>query len=80
MATWSNIPADAKAANGDYYADYGGYVAIGYNPAKVKTPPTSFAYLLKPIYKNQVAINGNPTQAGAAFAAVFAAAWPTAAR
>jgi ABC-type Fe3+ transport system substrate-binding protein len=30
--------------------------------------------LLKPIYKNEVAINGNPTQANAAFSAVFAAA------
>ena len=74
VATWSNIPADAKASNGDYYADYGGYVAIGYNSATVKTPPTSFADLLKPIYKNEVAINGNPTQASAAFSAVFAAA------
>jgi putative spermidine/putrescine transport system substrate-binding protein len=74
VATWSDIPADAKAADGSYYADYGGYVAIGYNSATVKTPPTSFADLLKPIYKNQVAINGNPTQASAAFSAVFAAA------
>ena len=72
VATWSNIPADAKAADGAYYADYGGYVAIGYNSATVKTPPTSFADLLKPIYKNQVAINGNPTQASAAFSAVYA--------
>ena len=74
VSTWSNIPADAKATNGDWYASYGGYVAIGYNAAKVSTPPTSFADLLKPIYKNQIAINGNPTQANAAFSAVFAAA------
>jgi putative spermidine/putrescine transport system substrate-binding protein len=74
VATWSNIPADAKASNGAWYADYGGYVAIGYNSATVKTPPTSFADLLKPIYKNMVAINGNPTQASAAFSAVFASA------
>ena len=72
VATWSNIPADAKASDGAWYADYGGYVAIGYNSAKVTTPPTSFADLLKPIYKNEVAINGNPTQASAAFSAVFA--------
>jgi putative spermidine/putrescine transport system substrate-binding protein len=74
VATWNDIPADAKASNGDYYADYGGYVAIGYNSATVKVPPTSFADLLKPIYKNEIAINGNPTQASAAFSAVFAAA------
>ena len=74
VSTWSSIPADAKDANGDWYADYGGYVAIGYNSAKGKTPPTSFADLLKPEYKNEVAINGNPTQASAAFSAVYAAA------
>ncbi len=74
VASWSQIPAAAKAANGDYYADYGGYVAIGYDSSKVKTPPTSFKSLLNPIYKNQVAIDGNPTQTGSAFAAVYAAA------
>ena len=74
VATWSNIPADAKAADGTWFADYGGYVAIGYDSDKVKTAPTSFADLLKPEYKNQVAINGNPTQASAAFSAVFASA------
>jgi putative spermidine/putrescine transport system substrate-binding protein len=74
VSTWSDIPADAKASDGTYYADYGGYVAIGYNSAKVKVAPTSFKSLLNPIYKNEVAINGNPTQASAAFSAVFASA------
>jgi putative spermidine/putrescine transport system substrate-binding protein len=74
VQSWSNIPADAKASDGTWFADYGGYVAIGYNSAKVTTPPTSFADLLKPMYKNEVAINGNPTQASAAFSAVFASA------
>jgi putative spermidine/putrescine transport system substrate-binding protein len=74
VASWGSIPADAKASDGTWFADYGGYVAIGYNTDKVKTPPTSFADLLKPEYKNQVAINGNPTQASAAFSAVFASA------
>jgi putative spermidine/putrescine transport system substrate-binding protein len=74
VATWSAIPANSKASDASWYDDYGGYVAIGYNSAKVKVPPTSFADLLKPIYKNQVAINGNPTQASAAFSAVYASA------
>jgi len=74
VQSWKNIPADAKDTNGDYYADYGGYVAIGYNPAKVKVPPTSFASLTNPAYKNMIALNGSPTSAGAAFAAVYAAA------
>jgi putative spermidine/putrescine transport system substrate-binding protein len=74
VSTWSDIPASAKDANGDYYADYGGYVAIGYDSSKVKVAPTSFKSLLNPIYKNEVGINGNPTQAAAAFSAVYAAA------
>ncbi len=74
VATYSQIPAANKASDATWYGDYGGFVAIGYDSSKVKTPPTSFADLLKPIYKNQVAINGNPTQASAAFSAVYAAA------
>ncbi len=74
VATWADIPAAARQDSGDYYADYGGYVAIGYDPAKVKVAPTSFKSLLSPAYKNQVAIDGNPTQTGSAFAAVYAAA------
>jgi putative spermidine/putrescine transport system substrate-binding protein len=74
VQSWNDIPSTAKDANGDWFDDYGGYVSIGYNSKVVKVPPTSFKDLLKPIYKNQVALNGNPTQAGAAFAAVYAAA------
>jgi putative spermidine/putrescine transport system substrate-binding protein len=74
VATWSNIPASSKASDATWYDDYGGFVAIGYNPAKVKVAPTSFKDLLNPVYKKQVAINGNPTQASAAFSAVYAAA------
>jgi putative spermidine/putrescine transport system substrate-binding protein len=74
VATWDAIPANAKDADGKWFSDYGGFVSIGYDPAKITTPPTSFKDLLGPEYKNKVAINGNPTQAGAAFAAVYAAA------
>ncbi len=74
VATWNDIPANSKDPNGDWYADYGGYVAIGYNPAKVKVAPTSFKSLLNPVYHHEIAINNNPTQAAAAFAAVYAAA------
>ena len=74
VATWSDIPASSKEPTGLYYADYGGYVAIGYDSSRVKTPPTSFKSLLTGPYKNMVALNGSPTQAGAAFAGVYAAA------
>ena len=73
VQTWNAIPADAKDPGGAYYADYGGYVAIGYDPAKVKTPPTSFASLTNPAYKHMIGINNSPTTASAAFAAVYAA-------
>jgi putative spermidine/putrescine transport system substrate-binding protein len=74
VQSWSDIPANAKDANGAWYADYGGYVAIGYDPAKVKVPPTSFKSLDNPAYKNMIGLNNSPTTAGAAFAAVYAAA------
>jgi putative spermidine/putrescine transport system substrate-binding protein len=74
VAEWSAIPSAAKAGNGAWYDDYGGYVAIGYNPKDVKTPPASLADLLEPEYKGKVALTGNPTQAGSALAAVYAAA------
>ena len=74
VQSWSDIPANQKDPDGNYYADYGGYVAIGYDTSRVKTPPTSFKSLLTGPYKNMVALTGSPTQAGAAFAGVYAAA------
>ncbi len=72
---WNNIPTNSKAKNGDWYFDYGGYESIGYNVADFRSdPPTSFASLLKPAFKGAVALDGNPTSAGAAFGAVYAAA------
>jgi putative spermidine/putrescine transport system substrate-binding protein len=73
VQSWSDIPANAKDGNGDWYADYGGYVAIGYDPSRVKVPPTSFKSLENPAYKNMIGLNNSPTTAGAAFAAVYAA-------
>ena len=44
-------------------------MSIGYDAGKVPAP-TSVADLLKPAYKGKVALNGDPTKAGAAFAGV----------
>jgi putative spermidine/putrescine transport system substrate-binding protein len=74
VSTWGDIPSDQKDPQGRWYNDYGGYVSIGCNVSKVNPCPTSFADLLKPQYKGQVALNGNPTQAAAAFGGVWAAA------
>jgi putative spermidine/putrescine transport system substrate-binding protein len=66
------IPAELKDPNGTWVNDYGGYISIGYDTAKVPAPKT-FDDLLKPAYKGKVALNGNPTKAGAAFSGVVAA-------
>jgi putative spermidine/putrescine transport system substrate-binding protein len=80
VATWNDLPTELKDAGGAWYADYGGYVTIACDAAKIApaTCPTSFADLIKPenvaAFKGKVAINGDPTQANAAFSAVWAAA------
>jgi putative spermidine/putrescine transport system substrate-binding protein len=74
VATWNMIPAANKDANGDWFSDYGGYISIGCDTKVIKTCPTTFAQLLNPAYKNDVALNGNPTEASAGFSAVYAAA------
>jgi putative spermidine/putrescine transport system substrate-binding protein len=73
VQTWEDIPAALKEANGTWVNDYGGYMAIGYDAGKVPAP-ASVADLLKPEYKGKVALNGDPTQAGAAFSGVVMAA------
>ncbi|MEY4081415.1 MAG: hypothetical protein RL430_1845 [Actinomycetota bacterium] len=70
---WDEIPADLKDPDGKWVAAYYGVMAIGSNNAIVKEAPTSFADLKDPKYKGQVALNGDPREAGAAFAAVMAA-------
>jgi len=47
-------------------------IAIGYDAKKVKVAPKSIKDLGNAVYKNQVALNGNPTSAGAALGAMFA--------
>jgi putative spermidine/putrescine transport system substrate-binding protein len=72
VATWGDIPDNLKDANGAWTNDYGGAMSIGYN-AKVVPAPTTVDDLLKPQYKGKVALNGDPTQAGAAFSGVMMA-------
>jgi putative spermidine/putrescine transport system substrate-binding protein len=73
VSTWNDIPSSLKDANGTWVNDYGGDMSIGYN-AKVVPAPTTVADLLKPAYKGKVALNGDPTAAGAAFSGVVMAA------
>jgi len=75
VATWNDIPGAQKDSGGLWYSDYGGYIAIGCNAAKVGgTCPKTIRELDNPTYKNDVALNGDPTSANAAFEGVLAAA------
>ncbi|WP_306364005.1 ABC transporter substrate-binding protein [Nocardia sp. CC227C] len=74
VAGWDSIPSSMKDPDGNWYNDYGGYVSIGCDAARIAVCPTSFADLLKPEYKGKVALNGNPTKSGSAYSGVFAAA------
>ncbi|GAA3175412.1 extracellular solute-binding protein [Blastococcus jejuensis] len=73
VETWEEIPEGQKDPDGYWYNDYGGYISIGCNASVIAECPTSFEALLDPQYAGQVALNGNPTQAAAAFAGVWAA-------
>jgi putative spermidine/putrescine transport system substrate-binding protein len=59
-----------KAADGAWVNDYGGYMSIGYDSAKVPEIK-GVNDLLGPDFKGKVALNGDPTQAGAAFSGVM---------
>lgn len=77
VATWSNIPAAAKSASGQWYNDYGGYISFGCDMTVVKTCPTSWKALESSQYKGDVTLNGAIGQAAAATDAVYAAALNT---
>ncbi|MDH6571766.1 putative spermidine/putrescine transport system substrate-binding protein [Streptomyces sp. SAI-208] len=74
VQSYDDIPTGQKDPQARWYNDYGGYISIGCDAKRVKTCPTTFADLLKPQYKGQVALNGNPTKSGSAFGGVYAAA------
>jgi putative spermidine/putrescine transport system substrate-binding protein len=70
VSTWKDIGDQFKDPDGAWVNDYGGYMAIGYDSAKVPAP-TSIDDLLKPAYKGKVALNGDPTTSGAGFSGVL---------
>ncbi len=74
VATWTDIPAAAKDADGYWYGDYYGVLSFETNTKVVKNVPADWADLLKPEYKGQVALSGDPTQSNQAISAVWAAA------
>ena len=72
VSTWDDVPTDFKDENGAWINDYGGYMSIGYDSSKVPDV-TGVDDLLGPEFKGKVALNGDPTTAGAAFSGVMMA-------
>ncbi len=74
VATWDSIPAEAKDPDGNWFGDYYGVLAFEVNKDAVKNVPEVWADLLKPEYKGQVALAGDPRASAQAQMSVYAAA------
>jgi putative spermidine/putrescine transport system substrate-binding protein len=73
VATWDTIPAAQKDADGFWYGDYYGVLSFEVNTQKVANVPQDWSDLLKPEYKGQVALAGDPTVSNQAISGVWAA-------
>jgi putative spermidine/putrescine transport system substrate-binding protein len=73
VSTWDDIPAEFKDPDGLWVNDYGGYMSVGYDSQEVPEV-TALEDLMGPDFRGKVALNGDPTQAGAAFSGVVMAA------
>jgi putative spermidine/putrescine transport system substrate-binding protein len=74
VSTWDSIAADSKDPNGYWYGDYYGVLALEVNSDVVKNVPADWSDLLKPEYKGQIALAGDPRASAQAQMSVFAAA------
>jgi len=72
VQNWKDITPTYKDANGRWYGDYAGVIALSYDTSIPKAP-TSFNDLKDPAFKNMVAIGGDPSGAQEALMSVFAA-------
>lgn len=73
VSTWDTIPADIKNADGFWYGDYYGVISFEGNMDVVKTMPTDWADMLKPDYKGQISLQGDPASSGVGNYTVWAA-------
>jgi putative spermidine/putrescine transport system substrate-binding protein len=74
VATWDTIPDDAKDAEGYWWGDYYGVLSFEVNTAVQSAVPQDWADLLKPEYKGQIALAGDPRTSNQAIQTVYAAA------
>jgi putative spermidine/putrescine transport system substrate-binding protein len=77
VSTWDSIPETAKDADGFWYGDYYGVLSFEVNTKVVKNVPADWPDLLKPEYKNQVALAGDPTVSNQAISGVWASGFST---
>jgi putative spermidine/putrescine transport system substrate-binding protein len=73
VSTWDTIPDTAKDPDGAWYGDYYGVLSFEVNTKVVKNVPADWSDLLKPEYKGQVALAGDPTVSNQAISGVWAA-------
>ncbi len=73
VSTWDSIPESAKDAEGYWYGDYYGVLAMAVNKDVVTdASPTSFADLKDPKYAAMVAIPGDPRTGNSSMMSVYA--------
>ncbi len=70
---FKKVPRAMKDGRGFWVGDYWGVTSFGVNQAVIPNAPKSWKDLLKPEYKNKVALNGSPLSSGSAVAGVFSA-------
>ncbi|MES2944781.1 MAG: ABC transporter substrate-binding protein [Pseudomonadota bacterium] len=73
VANWATIPNDSKDADGYWFGGYFGVLAFEVNTDLISKPPTDWVDLLKPEYKNAVALAGDPRTSNQAIQGVYAA-------
>jgi putative spermidine/putrescine transport system substrate-binding protein len=71
VATWDTI--SLKDPEGYWYAEYYGVLGFQVSKAQIKNIPVDWADLLKPEYKNQIALAGDVLKSNEAIMAVWAA-------
>ena len=74
VSTWASIPDSAKDAEGYWYGDYYGVLAMAVNKDVVTdASPASFADLKDPKYAAMVAIPGDPRTGNSSMMSLYAA-------
>ena len=73
VAEWDSIPDRAKGTDGYWYGTYNGVLVFEVNRDLVEQPPADWPDLASPVFKNSVALSGDPRTSFTAMQAVYAA-------